>query len=187
MAMNEFLKKLKLIDHFTVELEVERHLFVDRLMSVVDPGGTGTLFSAFEGLSSSNKEYKGKVSDNGFEIRRRKRLFEMNMGSAIAKGKWRQKDDQLIIETEINSFNNFFILFFVILIFIYGFGIIAALFAENAEGGNQLVTLIGIPFLLLHAAFMFGVPYMVMRNSTKRTKYDLTREFHYLAVAKKGS
>ena len=51
--MNEFLKKLKLIDHFTVELEVERYLFVDRLMSVVDPGDTGTLFSSFEGFGSS--------------------------------------------------------------------------------------------------------------------------------------
>ena len=185
--MNEFLKKLKLIDHFTVELEVERYFFVDRLMSVVDPGDTGTLFSSFEGLSSSKKEYKGKVGDNGFEIRRRKRLFDMNMGSAIAKGEWRQRDNHLIIETEINSFNNFFILFFVILIVIYVFGVISLLFARNGEDGNNLITLVALPFLLLHAAFMFGVPYIVMRNSTKRMKYDLTREFHYLAVAKKVS
>jgi hypothetical protein len=185
--MNEFLRKLKLIDHFTVELEVERYFFVDRLMSVVDPGDTGTLFSSFEGFSSNKKEYKGKVSDNGFEIRRRKKLFDMNMGSAIAKGKWRQKDNNLVIETEVNSFNNFFILFFVILIVIYGFGAIALLFSENSEGGSKMIALMGLPFLLLHAAFMFGIPYMVMRNSTSRMKYDLTREFHYLAVARNSS
>ena len=144
--MNEFLKKLKLIDHFTVELEVERYLFVDRLMSVVDPGDTGTLFSSFEGFGSSMKEYKGKVGDSGFEIRRRKRLFDMNMGSAIAKGNWRQRDNHLIIDNEINSFNNFFILFYGILIFVYGFGIMATLLAENTEDGNNMLTLIGIPF-----------------------------------------
>ncbi len=187
LVMNEFLKKLKLIDRFTVELEVERYFFVDRLTSVVDPGDTGTLFSSFEGFSSSKKEYKGRVGDNAFEIRRRKRLFDMNMGSAIAKGEWRQRDNHLIIETEINSFNNFFILFYGILLVVYGFGILATLLAENAEDGNNLLALIGVPFLLLHAAFMFGIPYMVMRNSTKRMKYDLTREFHYLALAKKVS
>jgi hypothetical protein len=185
--MNEFLKKLKLIDHFTVELEVERYFFVDRLMSVVDRGDTGTLFSSFEGFSSSKKEYKGKVGDSGFEIRRRKRLFDMNMGAAIAKGKWRQRDNHLIIETEINSFNNFFIFFYGILIIIYGIGIISFLFAGSGEDGGNMFALIGLPFLLIHAAFMFGIPYMVMRNSTNRMKYDLTREFHYLAVAKKVS
>ena len=54
--MDEFLRKIKLKDNFTVELEVDRYLFVDRLMSVVDPGDTGTLFSAFEGLQLQQKE-----------------------------------------------------------------------------------------------------------------------------------
>ena len=182
--MDEFLRKIKLKDSFTVELEVDRYQYVDRLMSVVDPGDTGTLFSAFEGFSSSKREYKGKVNDQGFEIRRRKRLFDMNVIPAIAKGQWRQRDDQLIIETEINSFNNLFIFFYGILIVIYGIGFISLLFAGIGEDAGEMMTLIGLPFLLLHAAFMFGIPYLVMRNSTKRMKYDLTREFHYLAVAK---
>ena len=70
------------------------------------------------------------------------------------------------------------------LIVIYGIGFISLLFAGIGEDGGEMMTLIGLPFLLLHAAFMFGIPYLVMRNSTKRMKYDLTREFHYLAVAK---
>jgi hypothetical protein len=185
--MDEFLKKIKLKDHFTVELEVERHLFVDRLMSVVDPGDTGTLFSAFEGLSSSKKEYKGKVSDNGFEIRKRKKLFDMNMIPAIAKGQWRQRDNHLIIDTEVSSFSNFYILFFVVLIVLYGVFFMGLLFSEDGGDRNNMTKAIGLPFLLLHAAFMFGLPYMFMRNSTKRMKYDLTREFHYLAVAKQVS
>jgi hypothetical protein len=185
--MDEFLRKIKLLDHFKVELEIERHLFVDRLMSVVDPGDTGILFASFEGFRSNKKEYKGKVGNDGFEIRRRKKLFDTNMNLAVAKGKLRQRDNYLVIETEVNSFNNFFVFFFIITIVIYGFAIIAILFSENGDDGNNIGTAIGLPFLLLHAAFMFGIPYMMMRNSTKRMKYDLTREFHYLAAIKNYS
>ena len=143
--MDEFLRKLRLKDNFAIELEVEKYFFVDRLTSVVDPGNTGILFSAFEGLSSSKKEYKGKVSDHGFEIRRRKRLFDMNMGSAIAKGQWRQKDDQLIIETEINSFNNFFI-FFYSLYYQPTFCVIA-LFSDNSSIGIGNSVFLEVTFL----------------------------------------
>ena len=183
--MDEFLKRLKLLDHFTVELEIERHLFVDRLMSVVDPGDTGTLFASFEGFRSNKKEYKGKVGDS--EIRRRKKLFDTNMNLAIAKGKWRQSDNYLVIDTEVKTFNNFFIFFFIIGIVIYGFAVTAILFSENGDDGSNIGSAIGLPFLLLHAAFMFCIPYMIMRNSTKRMKYDLTREFHYLAAIKNSS
>ena len=36
------------------------------------------------------------------------------------------------------------------------------------------------PFLVVHAAFMFGVPYFMMRRSTNRMKYQLEREFYYM-------
>jgi hypothetical protein len=42
--MDEFLRKITLLDHFTIELDVERHVFVDRLASIVDPGCTGVIF-----------------------------------------------------------------------------------------------------------------------------------------------
>ncbi|HMG88996.1 MAG TPA: hypothetical protein VK589_03015 [Chryseolinea sp.] len=182
--MNEFLRRIKLIDDFSVELEVERNVFVDRLMSIVDPGGTGTIFTSFEGFSSNRKEYKGKVGNDGFEIRRRKKLFDTNMNLAIAKGKWRQRENHLIVETEVNSFNNFFILFIVILLGFYAFGVVALLLSNNGTDESNMGMAIGLPFLLVHAAFMLGIPYLVIRRSTNRMKYDLTREFHYLAATK---
>jgi hypothetical protein len=65
-------------------------------------------------------------------------------------------------------------LFYGVLIFVYGFGIMATLLAENAEDGNDIAYMIGIPFFLLfHAAFMFGTSiHRSMRNSTKRMVYD---------------
>jgi len=185
--MTEFLRRIKLLDDFTVELEVERHVFVDRLMSIVDPGGTGTVLTSFEVFSSSRKEYKGKVGNDGFEIRRRKKMFDTNMSLAIAKGKWRQRENHLIVETEVNSFNNFFIFFYVVLIVIYGFAFMAMLLSENGTDESNMGIAMGIPFLLVHAAFMFGIPYFLMRRSTNRMKYDLTREFHYLAATKNSS
>jgi len=39
---------------------------------------------------------------------------------------------------------------------------------------------IAVPFLFIHAAFMFGIPYFMMRRSVKRMKHDLEREFYYM-------
>jgi hypothetical protein len=185
--MDEFLRKIELLDNFTVELEVDRNVFVDRLMSIVDPGSTETIFTLFEGFGSNGMEYKGKVDNEGFEIRRRKKLFDSNINLAIAKGKWRQREDHLIVNTEVKSFNNFFIFFIIMAIVFYGFAFVAIFLSENGTEESSLWMAISIPFLFVHAAFMLGIPSFIMRRSINRMKYDLTREFHYLAATKNSS
>jgi hypothetical protein len=103
------------------------------------------------------------------------------MNLAIAKGKLRPRDNQLIVDTELNSFNNFFILFFIILLVFSALGIMVMLLSENGKDEGNMSVAIGLQFLVVHATFMLGIPYLFMRRSTNRMKYDLTREFHYLA------
>jgi len=180
--MKEFLRKVKLSDQFTVELEIERSVFVRRFMEMVEPGGTSRLTPSFEMFSSSKKEYRGSVSDYGFTIRRRRRLFDSIWNMAVAKGKWRQRDNHLVIDTEVSSFSNFFIVFYGLVLVIYAIVFSTVLFTETP---NETFPFFIFPFLFLHAAFMLGIPYMMMRRSTQRMKYDLTRELHYIAANKK--
>ena len=86
--MDSLLKRLKLIDHLTTEIPIERRDFVEKLKKNVDQGDTEVVFSPFEALSSSKNEYKGRITANSFRIRRRKkelprRRNETHTGSVV--------------------------------------------------------------------------------------------------------
>ncbi|HEX5171160.1 MAG TPA: hypothetical protein VFW11_18415, partial [Cyclobacteriaceae bacterium] len=114
----------------------------------------------------------------GFKIRRKRKFFDMNMNIAVAQGTYRQRDGVLIIETEINGFHGMFIPFYVIGIVFY-IGMITTI----SLSGNPMPVFV-FPFILFHAAFMFGIPYFMMKRSTKRMKYELEREFYYMTKNK---
>ena len=84
--MNEFLKKIKLIQVLTIEIEISKSEFVSKLKEQVDEGSTGIFSNPFEVFSSSKNEYKGSVRFDGFEIKRRKKLFDMNINLSVASG-----------------------------------------------------------------------------------------------------
>ena len=175
--MKELLKKLKLIDYLQTELIIQKNDFVNKLRNHVDEGSTGLFSDTFDVFSSSKNEYKGEVSFNGFKIKRRRRFFDMNMNMAVANGTYSQKDDKLIIDTEINGFHGMMIPFYIFCFIIYGVFIVGFLSADEI-GGNAPG--FAFPFIIIHAAFMMGIPYFIMRRSTKRLKHELEREFFYL-------
>ena len=172
--MNEFLRRLKLLDSLTTTLPISKHEFVDRLSKITDNGTTGMFSDPFEAFSTSKNELKGEVDYDGFKLKRRRRFFDTNMNLAVATGSFKENNGQLIIETEISGFNNFFLVFYFFLLIFYS----VFMFGFLRDGRNT--DLIAIPFLLLHATFMFAIPYFMMRRSVKRLKYELDREFFYL-------
>lgn len=181
--MKEFLKKIKLIDFLHTELEISKNEFVSNLKAQVDEGSTSLIFGSFDMFSSGKNQYRGEVHDNGFKIKRKKKAFDMNVNLAVASGKILQKDDRLIINTEINGFNDFMVPFYIICIVIYGLFLSVPFEADN-EGspGPGFI----LPFMSVHAIFMMGIPYFIMRRSVKRLKYDLEREFFYLTKIRSG-
>jgi len=87
--MKEFLKKLKLIQHLTFEIDIQRSDFVTKLRNSVDEEEIGTFSDPFEAFSSSKNEYKGQVETHKFKIKRRKKFFDMNMNFAVAEGTYK--------------------------------------------------------------------------------------------------
>lgn len=172
--MKDFLRKIRLIDSFSTEIEIEKAVFVKRFKDHVDEGSTGIMFSAFEAFSSGKNEFKGSVSFEGFQVRRKRKLFEMNSGMAVATGNYHQKDNILVIETEVNGFHGVFVLFYIMGLLMY------PIFFVTTFLSDEPFPLFVIPFLFIHAAFWFGIPYLAMRRSTQRMKYELEREFFYM-------
>ncbi|SDK73500.1 hypothetical protein SAMN05421823_103413 [Catalinimonas alkaloidigena] len=176
-SISPFLKKLGLVDSFSTKVAISQKEFVARLRKHVDEGNTSAFSGAFDVLSSSKNEYKGHVGRSEFKIKRRKRLFEVGM-SALAKGTFRQSGEYVVIETEVDGFKRMMIPFYVIGFIMYSVFIFSMLFMDDGNGPGSFVFL---PFILFHASLMFGMPYLMMRRSVKKMKYELEREFHYMA------
>jgi hypothetical protein len=84
--VKEFLKKIKLIQFFTTEIEISKNEFVSKFKEQVDEGSTGIFSNPFEVFSSSKNEYKGSLRFDGFIIKRKKKLFAMNINLAVVSG-----------------------------------------------------------------------------------------------------
>lgn len=173
--MKEFLKKIKLLDHLKIELEIQKSDFVNRLKGIVKEGSVGIMTDGFDAFSSSKKEYKGEVNSRGFKLKRRKKFFDFNKNIAVAKGTYLQKDNVLVITAEINGFHKMMIPFYIFILLFYS--VFAFGFLSNGLFIEQPIM---PPFILLHGAFMFGLPYFFMRRSTSRLKHELEREFYFI-------
>jgi hypothetical protein len=177
--MENFLRKIKLIDSFSTTLNTTKSEFTSTLRNHVDEADIDAMFSgAFEAFTSSKNRYKGSVNHNGFKIRRRRRFFDKSMGNPIASGELRDQGESLIINTQIKGWNNqmfFFYGFLCLFYLIFIVGSFASIFSQDSEFP------IFVPFfIIVHAAFMFGIPYFMMRRSVRRLKEDIEREFHFI-------
>nr|WP_321224230.1 hypothetical protein [uncultured Psychroserpens sp.] len=176
--MNKFLRKIKLIDDFNVELNISKAEFYSRLRDQVDESTLGLFSDVGDLFSSSKKEYKGIVNYDGFKLKRKRRFFDTKMNMATLNGTYRQISDKLIIESNINGFANVMIFVFIFALLFYSVFIAAFIFGYMGHEAPFFV----IPFISIHALFMFGLPYFIMRRSVKRFKYDIEREFHFIAT-----
>ena len=172
--MNKFLTKLKLLKESTIELPVEKYDFVSILKSHVDEKDLGYFSDMGDVFYSSDAEYKGRINSYGFELKKRRKFFDYNMNFALAKGRFNQQGEVLLIDLEINAFSNYMIPFYVIVPILYLFSILMAL-----QGGFE-ATIIALPFIVLHGLLMLGLPYIFMRRSVHRMKHDLERDLYFM-------
>ena len=142
--MKEFLKRIKLIENLTTELEIQKGEFVNMLKLNVDDGETGVLSGTFDAFTSSKNEYKGKVNNESFKIKRKRKFFDMSIFMAIASGTYTQKDTMLIIDTEIVGLKGIMIFFYICTIIFYSIFLIT--FATADEIGGNMPRVFAIPF-----------------------------------------
>jgi hypothetical protein len=171
--MEDFLERIQLIKQKQVKLPIEKTEFSKILRQNVDEGEIGMFSGMFEAFSSSKNKFKGTVSNNEFEIRKRHVLFQQNQMIARIKGTFRQQNDHLIIDLTINGFSKMILPFYAIAVVFY------ILFISTMSHGLESFS----PFLiiiLIHAILMFVVPYFVMRKNVKRTADDIEKELYFM-------
>lgn len=176
--MDKFLEKYKLIGYHTMEIEIDKMEFVKRLRKVVDAGDTGAISNPFEAFTSSENDYIGRVEPEGFELRRRRKMFEPNINRAYVTGKFTQERDRLIITSKIYGFSKSLKVFFFVILGFYLFFTVMILVLSSTDA--DLPAYLAL-FLVPHAVIMFCVPFFLARYAVRRMKKELEREFHYLA------
>jgi len=178
MDTRKILQDLKLIDFLKLELPIEKKRFIENLKSIVENGDI-RYYSAFGDLFvKGKKHYRGEVTYEGFKIKKKTSMFESNMTMAVAKGTYHSSKTNVIINVEINGFSKIMIPFYIMITIFYliFFSILISMPSDDSEW-----SWLAFPFLVAHAAFMFGVPYVIARRGVKRLKYDLERELYFLS------
>lgn len=172
--MKEFLKRIKLIDHVRFELRISRADFANTLQANIEEPG-----SDFADLFSRTKKiFKGKVSHDSFELKRIRKLFGAKaMWAAKVQGKFTSSGDKLVVDIEINGVTPLMIPYAIFTVIVY-VGSLAAVFLS--EGMSDTLKASFVPFLLFHAALMFGLPYFTIRRSLASVKYDIERDIHFM-------
>ncbi|WP_426484175.1 hypothetical protein [Flavobacterium sp. 2] len=173
--MDNFLRKLQLVKDITIQLPVSKLDFIQKFRNHVDESDLG--FVPFEAFQSSRNEYKGNISNNSFELKKRRKLFDTNYSFAKVTGHFSENNNQLNINAEINGFRKRMLLFAGVLIMFYSIFIIGSLFIPDEKSGP--VAFVFIPFILFHMSLMLGVPYFIIRRSVKKMIYDVERDLHY--------
>ena len=168
--MKEFLEKIGLIDHLTATIEVDKDAFISKFQAQVKEARIDVfLENPFDVFSSDKATYKGYVGFDGFRIKRRRKIFDMQSSyPIIAEGFFSQSGKTLIIETEINGIPLFFQLIYglMILMFIIGF---TTLLRGHVDLSGLLPLLV-IPTII-------GIQCFLLTKAVKNLKKDLERDF----------
>ena len=175
--MQKLLRKYKLIDSLTFEIEANKNEFIEKLKNQVDPDKGGLFSKMFEAFSSSDKTLKGTVGHNSFKVRRKQRMFDNTAMLAKAEGKFRQEREQLVFDVEINGVTTFMKVGFFFLLVIYSVMLITFLSVSLQDNMSFFV----IPFICLHGLLMLGIPIFMIRKSVKNLKREIEKEFFYIA------
>jgi hypothetical protein len=176
--MEEFLKKIKLLNEFTVNLNIDKNIFASAFKNQVEEKDIDSfLSSAFEVFSSNKKRYKGFVNFNEFKIREKQSFGNRKFGNIKAIGRFSQKGERLEILTKINGWTNFMFIYFGFTLVFYC--VFLGLFFSGFTSINNEFYFI-LPFIFIHAIFMFGLPIYQIRKGVSKLKDDLEREFHFV-------
>lgn len=167
--MDEIFRKLRLTDSFTIELYIEKSKLVQVFSEQMDYSDLRLFTDLFEELLLDKKKYKGLVSEEGFEIKRRRRFFLPGNIIAEARGTFSQRGQLTIIETQIDGRHPLIIFGLIVVL-----AVSVVFIADMALRGDWTSPL--LPGILAYIAVAFSTFYFLMRWNVSRLKNDLERE-----------
>jgi len=171
--MNNFLRKIKLLDSFSVIVLIPVNEVEKQLNKIIGKPnfGPGAMFS------SQTPEFMGELNQQGFKIRRSIKAFSRNDSSIEAIAKFKALDGKTEINVQILGLDAFTKFFYILLLGMFLFATYLFLSSDISYSTDNLLLMIGLPIILLALIFL---PYFQNKRGVKKMKYDLKRELKYL-------
>jgi hypothetical protein len=171
---DSFLKKIKLIENFNLEIPLSTNDLVEKWQVVLYKDQTGFLGDKY----SSKSKFIGEVDLNGFKCEKDRRSMNKDKVVVTAKGNFTSLINKTKIDVEITVIDlSIKIIFsFVILILLI---LLLFVFTSNFKNNNQNSEY-AIPVNLFVFMMLCCFGYYMMRKSMKIMKYDLEKELQNL-------
>lgn len=171
----KILRRLGLIDNFTLELSISRQTLVDKLSKKVDDYQPD-LFDIF---TFNKKEYKGFIRTDKFELKRPQSSLITFDHLAEAIGKMKIDNNKLAVSTEIRCIQPYLTLI--------GFGLTVSIFTSIAlfgvasffASGETDGLYVGLALLIFETIFL-GLPLLALRWSVRTLSWDLEQDLRKL-------
>lgn len=168
--MIEFLRKIKLIQNFSIIIPMHRIDFVKLCREKIERKEDSFILSEY--FTKGKHKYVGSVEHRGLKIRKRKTFFSLNKNACLIKGNFREKGNLLYLETTIKGYSNTQVTIYISIILLALYYVGYNLFTSDEPLFSIIIALL-IQFLML-----FSIPYFVIRLRIKRMKATFEQDIY---------
>ncbi|QBN18847.1 hypothetical protein [Flavobacterium nackdongense] len=181
-----FLRKIKLIENFNIEISLPINDVVKKLDVVLYEDKS----SFMRGSYSSKSMFIGKVNIKGFEVRKNLTNASDDKVLVTAFGTFTDFNRKTKIDVKINGFDSFMQFFYGFQIVIYSALILFFLFNMNqilnqfyllGESLSFFKIIVNVFFTIFVIFIITIYPYFRMRESIEKMESDLKKELYLLA------
>lgn len=166
--MNSFLKNIGLHDTLNIELNINRIELIEKLWKITYKTNTSFISLERDTAIPTRFEYRGMIDNNGFILKKRIRLFDINLNNPVFRGKIYDQNDKTFASIEIvpsifQIFSSVIILCFLLI------AIYATLLATEKDF-----------YFLAFTIIITIMQYFTLKRGIWRGKYDFERELIYI-------
>lgn len=179
VALEKILEKLELKREVIIDLDITKENFISGLEKQMKSELESPLFSGLELFSSDNQPFIGGFNQGGFTLRSKRIAGKRLRHVPVAKGIIDENENGLSVSIEINAFRGIYSFFLMLLpifyILVFLFCLYIAIFKLDSSAFVSLI------FILLHGAFMIGIPIYWLSKAARILDQNLIHEIEKIA------
>ncbi|MGB3463848.1 MAG: hypothetical protein WBA74_01200 [Cyclobacteriaceae bacterium] len=174
--MKKLPERLGLVEEAQVTLDISKQDFMTLLADNLDP----YRYALFEAFTSSHNLYKGKLIENGFIIRKKRKILQSKSAHIRITGIVEDSEYPTQIRLHLESWSNKTLLLYIffLLCYLFAFTVIFQSDAFSTFG----IKIIAVIVLTLHMMLLFSAPIITLRKSVKRMCTQVVADLHMMVM-----
>jgi len=175
-SFDKFLHNIGIISFFTIELPISAYNFARKLGDMTLYSEIGWFTDLEDLFSSDYRRYKGLVINNHFRIKHKAAFLDFGKHTAIAHGYVTETERGIKITVKVNSFK-IAIFIYMVIAGLYCITVLLSMIFSVIT--DSAIALIMLPFIIFFVGIAIVLPYILLRNSTRKMHNFYQGQFHY--------